>query len=124
MKVYSVEEQRKHLKEWAAALRSGEYEQCMDDFKNGKGQHCAVGVGIEVSTDFIMPEITVGYDFDHISHIDNTNNTHKLRHSAFCNYYGLTKAVYEEITDDNDDGVTFEALADYLEEISEEKRYR
>ena len=120
MQTYSLEEQAKHRREWTTALRSGEYTQCLDWFKNYKGEYCATGVGYELSTDFKMPkDVRLGADLSHIRIIGRLENTEKEKKEEFCNYYGLRPYEYEEIINENDDGASFEDLANYIDSLIE-----
>ncbi len=89
--------------EWYAALRSDEFEQGWNELKyertQGKFAYCCLGVLLEL--------------FPVIRKVDNKE---LLNRNDASYYVGLTYTQQKVLAKMNDDGSSFTAIADYIEE--------
>lgn len=101
-------------KQWLDALRSDDYEQGTGDF---------IQKETEYSTDNGEPEkVEVGYCClgvlaDVVGFPDGFINNNALLPPAYCDFLGLPTDVQEDVAEMNDEGHTFEEIADYLEVV-------
>ena len=88
--------------DWVAALRSGEYKQCVGDFHNGDDEFCAVGV--------LYNEFNPNY------YELSSNGTYEWCGPDAIHDLGFNSHFIDEIMDHNDrDKWTFERIADAVE---------
>jgi hypothetical protein len=106
------------LNEWVAALRSGEYQQGSDLLHNQvKNQYCCLGVLCKVRNE----------EFHDTYYLDTLNSGYKILRSSgdlpsgviitYKNNIGNIKRYNLSII--NDDGFTFDQIADILEQVYE-----
>lgn len=100
---------KKDVKVWTKALRSGEYEQC-SNYLHSNGGFCCLGVAIDVlvegdwkpnGNDYIN-RYTFDGDSQHL-----TNKT--------LNKIGLSSDIAEKLAGFNDDGKSFKWIASWIE---------
>ncbi len=95
-------------KKWIAALRSGEYEQGMDELRPTENSYCCLGV-----LACVMGEEWVRDGDSDSFYLEN--------HEAFCELPDRLEVAASLATDQdvlstmNDTGSTFEEIADYIE---------
>lgn len=123
---YSKEEQKKNREKWIAALRSGKYKQgkgCLFDGEN----HCCLAVASEVYAEdtgngkFVLED--GGYYF-----VEGNSCSKNYLIASVMDYFGLSTmrgdfktnveteyVYYKNLSSINDNGKTFEEIADVIE---------
>jgi hypothetical protein len=112
---YTLEQQKQHRKELVEALRSGEYEQTRGKLKLFDS-FCCLGVACEISK---LDEFKfIGYGNKHYY-----LNKYSVLPAEVMDYYGFKESEglfclynsYYRLTVLNDEGLTFDQIADIIE---------
>lgn len=106
-----------NAKKWVEALRSGKYKQTTDELQDGNG-HCCLGVACEVyekETGEKIPRDYKGFIFNMDPGL--SYDLKKVKdwlglETDSGHYFGKHR---ECLTDDNDNGKTFNQIADIIE---------
>jgi hypothetical protein len=104
---------KKDIKQkWVKALRSGRYKQCTEELCNGTG-YCCLGV---------LAQISGSKKDDIFNFLKRMNNKDyrlskdaELLSNKFLKEVGMKKSTQENLANMNDDGSSFEEIADYIE---------
>lgn len=108
-----TDEQRGHIKAWVDALRSGEFEQVEGSLRDAE-LHCCLGVACEVYRREAGNGEWVGGAF----HVAGEKQRHHLP-KAVQKWLGIKgnspAAESRFLTDMNDEGIEFPAIADAIE---------
>jgi hypothetical protein len=121
-----TEEQRQHLRELVAALRSGEYEQGLGALQPKRGSYCCLGVACEISGQGAWEE---GNFVDHyLAYRTKYESSSGFLPRGVMGFYGLSgqgalaKRVQLEqghgvlsLYEANDQGASFDEIADIIE---------
>jgi hypothetical protein len=110
-------------KKWVAALRSGHYQQAKAQLKDNRGRYCCLGVLATVQgarwtkskrserlAPWIEGNLVCGGEPHHPATYD------AYLSGEFRRRVGLAESHHEHLVSMNDDGASFEAIADYIEE--------
>lgn len=97
----------RYVKIWTTALRSGEYKQIKGALHDGHG-FCCLGVAVDelMDGDWNWNSENYSYGFD-----ENTG----LLSSDVLTELGLSDTAQVRLSNLNDDGFTFEEIADFIE---------
>lgn len=94
---------------WIAALRSGKYGQTKGRLKRGENYFCCLGVACDISG---AGHWESNNDYYYLDAEDFVSHTLNSRLKAI---FGLTNTEENEAISMNEEGRTFEEIADYLE---------
>ena len=119
--VYTEKEQREHRWQWIDILRSGDYEQAKHEMRNGD-RYCCLGVACDISGLGEWVYSSGGYEYV----VDGQGKKDVLP-LAVMDWLGLNQEAGEHYVNGsfsngtslgelNDDGLTFEKIADIIEE--------
>lgn len=113
-----------HVKrKWVKALRSGEYEQTVGELVDGvvddstfTPSYCCLGVLLaECRPESIQVKKDYGYTYLGVKEFDTPPNI-SLVADDLAILWGVTEEHQEVLSNMNDDGKSFSAIADYIEE--------
>lgn len=117
---YTPEQQREHRKLWVEALRSGKYQQALDDLRDNTGAMCCLGVACEISG-LGQWDGSGRYVTDHDRHSGELNpNSDMTDWLGLANGAGSFGSVNEHdrresLAHLNDTGKSFSEIADIIE---------
>jgi hypothetical protein len=100
------------IKEWIKELRSGRHQQCMRKLTDGVA-NCCLGVLCKTNGLVMSMEVANGA-CRYFYHFHSTVESNLLP-EAFRNCVGLSNNQQRDLSTMNDNGLGFDAIADYLE---------
>jgi hypothetical protein len=113
--------QKDKLREWVKALRSGTYTQGKELLRTSDGGYCCLGVLCELSALGQWEQDRYGDGFSFAKLADKTERREDIlpawvaREFGFVNADGTVECDPWELAQMNDEGSTFEELADVIE---------
>jgi hypothetical protein len=110
------------MKQWTEALRSGKYKQGNQVLKSKSGHFCCLGVLCDISglSEWKLEEEGLPYEkyFNSNALLPEPVRTWAGIYNIFGRFH--TNAPLESLATLNDDGLSFEQIADLIEEYWEE----
>lgn len=103
-------EQRAHLREWIADLRSGEYDQATGALRERHG-YCCLGVACDRFTN----EADADSGWDGPIFVYGPYSAATMPPDMVLDYFGITQAEADDLANANDNGATFAEIAERLE---------
>ena len=101
------------IKQWIEALRSGEYRQARGTLRTQDGRFCCLGVACEISGIDKWEFNGNSYSYDH---------NYSGMSARVCDHIGFPLSGQGRLIQMNDNqGATFQEIADYLETLCIEK---
>lgn len=118
------EQQKKNREKWVAALRSGEYKQTHGVLKNSDNRYCCLGVACEI----FSKENEGGFEYIHGEFYFKSGDEERVGSppTNVVKYFGLISEFGiwgegdgESLVGMNDNGKSFEEIAQIIEEEPE-----
>ena len=100
---------------WLKALRSGKYEQGQGTLYE-EDKYCCLGV-IAQELDLLVPHVTGDRHWAHCLSASGKTSTHTgTLPLSILDEIGLENEMHQQLVQMNDDGSSFETIADFIEE--------
>lgn len=114
----SNEEVRQNVIKWIDALRIGKYEQCRSLLHQGES-YCCLGVGVE-SLHGADVWVDIGSE-DFVGNVNDlwcygSDEEYEVLYAIDREKLGLSIADQDHLTSMNDNGYSFDEIADWIEE--------
>jgi len=114
---WTPEQQAEHRKLWVEALRSGKYQQAVDDLRDRTGAMCCLGVACEISGLGRWDGCSYVTEGDRHRGVLNPDSdmTNWLGLRSGAGAFGPSETGRESLAHLNDSGKTFAEIADIIE---------
>lgn len=111
---------KKIMKQWVAALRSGEFEQTKNKLDNLKGGYCCLGVLCTLALNEGVCDFNIGDDNGYSTKIGTYDNAEGMLPKSVMKWAGMATADgmivgQGRLTILNDSGVDFKTIAGIIE---------